>query len=154
MARYLTLQYRAELWLLQQAEGRRRNSRTSEIATKDPRFTDEVKDEIACDLLAILRKIPIQVIGMSISQSIQQGFSGWTHTGYSRELDAARDQSPLCGFHLAGSAGNAGRHLGAEAEGTDLPVCVCLFLNSAWRITQRAGIDGPRSGLPADLVPH
>ena len=72
MVRYLVLQYRDELLHIQQEEIKAQNGNTwfrpnheRSSSRYDPRklFSDEEKDEVASDLLIILQKIPIQVIG-------------------------------------------------------------------------------------------
>lgn len=79
MVRYIVLQYREELGLLQDKElslqtgisdneppGVPSHRRLS--ATRRPGFTDEEKDQVASDLLMVLSKIRMEVIGeVSIS---------------------------------------------------------------------------------------
>ena len=75
MVRYMVLQYRDELVTIQRKE-LANQSRNGEIWSRPPHrqsskrghewrslFSDEEKDEVASDLLMILSKIPIQVIG-------------------------------------------------------------------------------------------
>ncbi len=77
MIRYMVLQYRDELLTIQReeltAEARNGETWTRPVHRQSASrrqewrnlFSDEEKDEVASDLLIILQKIPIQVIGMS-----------------------------------------------------------------------------------------
>lgn len=73
MVRYITLQYRDDLLLLRKMELAKTNDpRESPPASKkgsqlldwsQAMFSEQQKDQVAMDLLSILQKIPIQVIG-------------------------------------------------------------------------------------------
>ena len=84
MVRYIVLQYRDELLAAQQAEIAaqarvgparetwnrekpiRRHSSSRRMIMEKAVFSEEEKDQVASDLLIILQKIPMQVIGQSI----------------------------------------------------------------------------------------
>ena len=101
MTRYIILQYRDDLLTLQQdeltAQARtgaaigRFSASQRRLETTRALFSDEEKEQVCGDLLAILQKIPIQVIGES-----PQVITEWVELMYSRQQRIARRQGPLC----------------------------------------------------------
>jgi len=106
MTRYIILQYRDDLLTLQQdelaAQARsgasvgRFSASQRRLETTRALFSDEEKDQVCGDLLAILQKIPIQVIGglaiihwptLKLTCSRQQRIVGGQ--GAVRRIDAA-----------------------------------------------------------------
>jgi hypothetical protein len=113
MVRYITLQYRDDLLLLRQTEldqaaaarppsttVRRQSNSNSRSHWSRSAFSEQQKDEVATDLLSILQRIPIQVIGklplFSLFCDLADSFSG--------KLRVPSQQSTLCGFYAAGRA--------------------------------------------------
>jgi hypothetical protein len=78
MVRYITLQYRDDLLHLRKLEleksnnpsdrsttSKRQSGSSARIEWRQAMFSEQQKDQVAMDLLGILQKIPIQVIGTS-----------------------------------------------------------------------------------------
>lgn len=113
MVRYMTLQYRDELQHLRQTElnkaslqreipgpgggvRRQSNGATRREWTK-ALMSEEEKDQVAMDLLGILQKIPIQVIGTAAFSRLALD----ADAVFSREFIPTRGQGPLRSFDSA-----------------------------------------------------